>query len=216
MSNLLIYRFVLFNLLVGVAVAGLATRAPLIEMVVTDSTFICALIVALFVVGFLGVTKEVIVATRMRNGSVPPPKGGRDKDLEKVAWLEDVSEWLVRLGLIGTVIGFSVPPPKGGRDKDLEKVAWLEDVSEWLVRLGLIGTVIGFAIALTGVAASNVSTVDGAKETVIALMNGMRVAIDTTILGAATALWHGINVRMLRTALISYWADVENRATYWI
>lgn len=178
MSNLLIYRFVLFNLLVGVAVAGLATRAPLIEMVVTDSTFICALIVALFVVGFLGVTKEVIVATRMRNGSVPPPKGGRDKDLEKVAWLEDVSEWLVRLGLIGTVIGF--------------------------------------AIALTGVAASNVSTVEGAKETVIALMNGMRVAIDTTILGAATALWHGINVRMLRTALISYWADVENRATYWI
>lgn len=177
MSNLLIYRFVLFNLLVGVAVAGLATRTPLIEMVVTDSTFICMLIVALFVVGFLGVTKEVIVTTRMRNGSVPPPKGGRDKDLEKVAWLEDVSEWLVRLGLIGTVIGF--------------------------------------AIALTGVAASNVGTVEGAKETVIALMNGMRIAIDTTILGAATALWHGINVRMLRTALISYWADVENRTTHW-
>lgn len=177
MSNLLIYRFVLFNLLVGVAVAGLATRTPLIEMVVTDSTFVCMLIVALFVVGFLGVTKEVIVTTRMRNGSVPPPKGGRDKDLEKVAWLEDVSEWLVRLGLIGTVIGF--------------------------------------AIALTGVAASNVGTVEGAKETVIALMNGMRIAIDTTILGAATALWHGINVRMLRTALISYWADVENRTTHW-
>jgi hypothetical protein len=176
MSNLLIYRFILFNLSAWIAVGIVATKVDLVGMVLRDWTFICAMIVVLFLAGFIGVTKEVIVATKMRNGTICLP-------------LTD-------------------------REKDMEKVAWLDDVTEWLVRLGLIGTVVGFAIALTGVAENAIGSVEGTKVTIISLMAGMRIALNTTILGAIAALWHGVNARMLRTALISYWSDREKIASW--
>ena len=38
-------------------------------------------------------------------------------------------------------------------------------------------------------------------------MAGMRIALNTTVLGASLAIWHEVNQRMLRTALVVYWAD---------
>jgi hypothetical protein len=35
----------------------------------------------------------------------------------------------------------------------------------------------------------------------------MRIALNTTLLGAGLAIWHEINIRMLRTALIVYWSN---------
>lgn len=93
------------------------------------------------------------------------------------------------------------------RDKDMAKTEWLASVSEWLVSLGLLGTVIGFAMALSGIDQGSLSAAGGAQSAVTSLMKGMRVALNTTLVGATLALWHEVNVRMLRTALTVYWAD---------
>jgi flagellar motor component MotA len=102
-----------------------------------------------------------------------------------------------------------VPQParEAERDKDLAKVEWLASVSEWLVGLGLVGTVIGFIIALSSVDQSALLQTSGAQSAVATLMSGMRTALNTTVLGASLALWHEVNQRMLKTALVVYWAD---------
>jgi hypothetical protein len=70
-------------------------------------------IAALFVLGWLGTAKEIVIASRQLNFAksgpmLRPARLERDKDLAKVEWLASVSEWLVGLGLIGTVIGFII------------------------------------------------------------------------------------------------------------
>lgn len=92
-------------------------------------------------------------------------------------------------------------------DKALLKREWLEQISEWLVGLGLLGTIVGFSIALSGIDQGTVMQASGAQDAVGALMAGMRVALNTTLLGAALAIWHQVNLRMLKTALGCYWMD---------
>jgi hypothetical protein len=97
------------------------------------------------------------------------------------------------------------PAALADADKDLGKIAWLSDISEYLVQLGFLGTLVGFVIALSGIDQDTVTTADGAQNAVAALMAGMSTAIGTTIIGAALALWHGCNMRLLQTALNTYW-----------
>ena len=93
------------------------------------------------------------------------------------------------------------------KDKAAVKVEWLESISEWLVGLGLLGTVIGFSIALSGIDQTSLMQAQGAQSSVGTLMSGMRIALNTTLLGASLAIWHQINLRMFRTAFVSYWLD---------
>lgn len=66
-------------------------------------------------------------------------------------------------------------------------------VAEMLVMLGLIGTVIGFVIAMSGIdpaAAGDVSRVSGM---VAQMVEGMGVALYTTLAGAVLSLWLTVN-----------------------
>ena len=92
-------------------------------------------------------------------------------------------------------------------EKALLKIEWLEDVSEWLVGLGLLGTVIGFSIALSGVDQDSVTGASGAQNAVAHLMQGMRIALNTTLLGASLAIWHEVNTRIFKTAMRCLWID---------
>lgn len=125
-----------------------------------------------------------------------------------VAWSGAVKETVVvSLALNSAKVHGPRPACEAMRDKDVAKVEWLASASEWLVALGLLGTVIGFSMALSGVDQGALANAGGAQLAVTALMQGMRVALNTTLLGAALALWHEVNVRMLRTALAVYWSD---------
>lgn len=90
-------------------------------------------------------------------------------------------------------------------DKDMGKIAWLSDISEALVNLGLLGTLVGFVIALSSIDQETVSSADGAQTAAALLMQGMSTAIGTTIIGLVLAIWHGVNMRLLQTALNTYW-----------
>jgi hypothetical protein len=97
--------------------------------------------------------------------------------------------------------------------KLLEKAAHLDDVVNWLVTLGLLGTVIGFAMALSGVDAESLASPAGVQKVAGQLMAGMRIAINTTIVGAVFGLWLDVNRRMIRTATVSLAEDARIERT---
>lgn len=93
------------------------------------------------------------------------------------------------------------------RDKDIGKCAWLSDAPTWMVSLGLLGTVVGFLMALSSIDQDALATASGSQASVASFMGGMAVAINTTIVGAVCGLWTEVNVRLLKTALNTLWAD---------
>jgi hypothetical protein len=155
-------------------VIGLWWSGHLVPVFAADESHLTFAIAGLFAVGWLWAAKEIVATSAALNGAK-------------------------RCG--------TQPGSDAYRDKDFAKIEWLGSVSEWLVALGLLGTVIGFSIALSGIDQAAVTRADGAQSAVSTLMQGMRVALNTTLLGAAPALWHEVNVRMLKTALAVHWAD---------
>ena len=71
-----------------------------------------------------------------------------------------------------------------------------------LVFLGLIGTVIGFIISLSGVDPDLVKDVDSIGPMVSTLIQGMSVALYTTLVGAILNLWLTANYRLLLNSTI--------------
>jgi len=125
-----------------------------------------------------------------------------------VGWVWTLKEVIAVSGGLNTAkeLGY-LPASVAEADKAMLKVEWLESISEWLVGFGLLGTVIGFSIALSGIDQNSVMQAEGVQDAVAALMAGMRVALYTTLLGAALAIWHQVNLRMLKTAMGCYWID---------
>ena len=81
-------------------------------------------------------------------------------------------------------------------------------ISNMLVFLGLIGTVIGFIIALSGVKPEAVSQADSVATMVSTLIQGMSVALYTTLLGAVLNVWLNINHRILTTGTVELISDI--------
>ena len=76
-------------------------------------------------------------------------------------------------------------------------VSAVRAISNSLVFLGLIGTVIGFIIGLSGIDAAATTDVDKVAPMITQLINGMSVALYTTLLGAVLSIWLNVNVRIL-------------------
>ncbi|MFQ5993480.1 MAG: MotA/TolQ/ExbB proton channel family protein [Acidiferrobacterales bacterium] len=70
-------------------------------------------------------------------------------------------------------------------------------IANILVFLGLIGTVIGFIVALSGVNPESSSSVENIAPMVATLINGMSIALYTTLLGAVLHVWLMVNHRIL-------------------
>lgn len=81
-----------------------------------------------------------------------------------------------------------------------------------LVFLGLIGTVIGFIIGLSGIDAAATSDVDKIAPMITELINGMSVALYTTLLGAVLNIWLNMNVRILSDGAVRLLRRLLDRA----
>ncbi len=91
--------------------------------------------------------------------------------------------------------------PKAYREDFEIGTAHLGDIADWLVTLGLIGNVVGFVLALRGIDQGALGTPDGAQKVATGLLHGMGVAFYSTLTGAVFALWHSVNVRMVKTTI---------------
>ena len=88
------------------------------------------------------------------------------------------------------------------------RIAIVRLIANLLVFLGLIGTVIGFIIALSGVDPEAVSQADSVAAMVSTLIQGMSVALYTTLLGAVLNVWLNINYRILSTGAVNLIAGI--------
>ena len=94
-----------------------------------------------------------------------------------------------------------------------QPVSGVRHIAGILVLLGLVGTVIGFIVALSGVDPQQVPAVDNVAPMVARLINGMSIALYTTLIGSVLHLWLMITQRILATgALALYQAIVERGA----
>lgn len=83
------------------------------------------------------------------------------------------------------------------RLKLTDRIVVVRDIANTLIFFGLIGTVIGFIIALSGVDPAAADRVENLSAMVSTLINGMSVALYTTLVGAVLYVWLIINYRIL-------------------
>ena len=83
------------------------------------------------------------------------------------------------------------------------KVRPIRNLASTLTLLGLIGTLVGFVVALSGVDQASVADPTAIGGIVATLMQGMGIALYTTLVGAGSYLWLMCNVWVLDGALES-------------
>jgi hypothetical protein len=110
------------------------------------------------------------------------------------------------------VRGWKVSAAKDAHKTGMSRV-WLErraakmasknehvgDIANWLFTLGMLGTVVGFYVSLDNFVGGDPA----------AVMEGMRIAIGTTLVGGFLGLWVDILRRMLDTATAGFLEDVK-------
>lgn len=94
------------------------------------------------------------------------------------------------------------------RTKLTNRIAIVRHIANALVLLGLIGTVVGFIIALSSVDPSASSDSDTIAPTIARLINGMSVALYTTLVGSVLHIWLIINHRILTTGTVNLYSAI--------
>ena len=98
-----------------------------------------------------------------------------------------------------------------------DRIVNVRHIANALIFLGLIGTVIGFIIALSAVDPNAASDAENIAGVIATLIDGMSVALNTTLVGATLYLWLTVNYRILTSGTVTLIAEViglgERRAS---
>ena len=98
-----------------------------------------------------------------------------------------------------------------------DRIVTVRHIANALIFLGLIGTVIGFIIALSAVDPNAASDAENVAGVIATLIDGMSVALNTTLVGATLYLWLTVNYRILTSGTVTLIAEViglgERRAS---
>ena len=116
-----------------------------------------------------------------------------------------ISQAIALLGIVGSVYMLGAWRARWSHDYD-QHLSVVRTLASYAVNAGLLGTLVGFMVALSGVV-----TVSGASELktmVGALVEGMQIAIGTSIVGCIVALFLSIH-RLVFSISIGDEADGE-------
>ena len=185
---LLLLRFAVANL-VGIALLAAAYLQGWIDIVlVSDVTRLSLVIAGLFVLGFTVCAGKVWRASRELNmaRSPRPPASSR------------IACYLAEIR--GRDANSRAISASALRLKLFSRIGMVRHTANSLVVLGLIGTVVGFIIALSGVRPDAAADPGAIGPMVSTLIQGMSVALYTTLVGAALNVWLMANYQMLATA----------------
>ena len=190
--HVLLLRFVLINFIGAALLAAAAVQGWVGLVTSNDPTRLTLVICAVFVFGLILSAWKIVQTSRAlvlaRRFDPAAPAGdfvGRYVGAvrERTANSRAISADALRQRY-GTRIGV------------------VRHIANSLVFLGLIGTVIGFIIALSGVEPEAVTELDNVAPMVSMLIQGMSVALYTTLAGAVFSLWLMVNYRLLATATV--------------
>ena len=184
---LLILRYSLINLVGLVFLFVLITQGYVSKAIKADITNMVIVILALFSVGFILAAYRTFWLSRELNHSylkVLPPNSIVKDFLQNSKKLDASS----RSNLAASL-----------RIKLSSKINYIKFMANTLVILGLIGTVIGFIIALSGVDGSVSSNPEEVSKMVSTLIQGMSVALYTTLVGSICSVWLNICYQIMST-----------------
>lgn len=88
-----------------------------------------------------------------------------------------------------------------------DEIGTVRNIANALVFLGMIGTVIGFIIALSAIDPAAAADPRKVANMVAKLVDGMGIALITTLVGAVLHLWLSINYRLLAGGATRLLAD---------
>jgi hypothetical protein len=196
---LLLLRFLLFNIC-ACAVLAVAWVHGLVDTVFTaDSTGIVVLITVVFL-GGLALCARRIWQTSLELNAVRsgfPKRGTRVAAyLEQTATCDGQGRGTLAAAL---------------RLKLATRIAPVRHIANSLVLLGLIGTVIGFIIALSGIDPDLAADIGAVGPMVSKLIEGMAVALYTTLSGAVLSIWLMINYRLLESGVVNLLTSIVER-----
>jgi biopolymer transport protein ExbB/TolQ len=195
-SYLLWLRFSIVNI-AALAIVGVAFFQGWIDMVLqADNTGLCLVIFGAFAVGLALSAQKTWETSRELNCAreFDPPRWSRTaRYLEAISGRNADSRSMVASAL---------------KLKLATRIAIVRHIGNSLVVLGLIGTVIGFIIALSGVDPETVGDVKAVGPMVSTLIQGMSVALYTTLVGAVLNIWLMINYQLLASGTANLIASI--------
>ncbi len=182
---LLLSRYALVNLM-GVALTAVAYFQGWIDIIrAADPTYQCAAIAAVFLAGLGICTMRIWRVTRELNEASAPVPAPHSRAAQYLALIRG------RGGDGRSMLAATL------RAKLMARTAVVRHIAGTLVLLGLIGTVIGFIMALSGVKPEVASDAKSIAPMVTALIQGMSVALYTTLVGGVLNIWLMVNYHML-------------------
>ena len=186
---LLAMRAAIFNGMALVLTAVLWQEGLLDPLIATDRTFLVRIIVLVFLLGNVWCVQRLVATSRelnaLKSGIRSSTKTG-----EFLALIEG-RDAAVRANLAAVL-----------RVKLFSRIAPIRHIAGSLVVLGLIGTVLGFVIALGGVDPEAASDVSAVGPMISTLIDGMSVALHTTLVGSVLNVWLMVNYRLLESGTI--------------
>jgi biopolymer transport protein ExbB/TolQ len=193
---LLLMRFALLNA-GALALASVAwSQGWLSQMLASDDTRLCAVIVGVFLVGLARAAERTWMLSRELNDLAAHRAGAPSK----------VGEHLARLARADATGRATLAASL--RLKLAQRIAGVKHIASSLVLLGLIGTVVGFVVALSGVDPANASDPASIGPMVSTLIAGMSVALYTTLLGAVLNIWLMLDYRLLEAGAVHLFTHI--------
>ena len=186
----LLLRFVLTNAIALALVGAAAWQGWLTPLLTADGSAYSLIIVAVFVVGLTWSVRRAVQISRELNAIkrfAAFPHGPTPDYVRKIEGCDAQSRSILASSL---------------RLKLAGRLAPVRHIANSLVLLGLIGTVVGFIIALSGVRPEAVSDVSAIGPMVSTLIQGMSIALHTTLVGSLLHLWLMANLRLLEGGTI--------------
>jgi hypothetical protein len=188
---LLLLRFAVVNL-VALALFGAAWLKGWVALILAgDSTHLVLLIAAVFAYGLVRCAGKIYTASFELNRVREPPLSGPSQlrtYLDNIRGHDAQSRAISAAAL---------------KMRLLSEIGSIRHIANSLVFLGLLGTVIGFIMALSGVDADTAGDVKSIAPMVTTLIDGMSVALYTTLVGAVLNIWLMLNYRLLEGGTVA-------------
>ncbi|MCY4050631.1 MAG: MotA/TolQ/ExbB proton channel family protein [Gammaproteobacteria bacterium] len=189
--NLLLLRFAVLNILALSLVIVGAMEGWIHRIIEADVTRISILIAVLFIIGWSICTYHIHRCTgEMKRLSASKSKSTEIYQIYFVA-LENTSAD-ARMTISECL-----------RSRLYSRISIVRLIANNLVIFGLIGTVIGFVIALSGVDANKVADAASIGPMITTLIQGMSVALYTTLVGAILHVWLIMCYQILAVGTVS-------------
>ncbi len=197
---LLLLRFAAYNGAASMLLGAAAMQGWIGAVIDTDSSGLVIVIAAVFGLGMIVTARRALAISKELNEvrAAEPAAGSKSAAFLEQAMDVEPSrlpslETALRLRIVGDI-------------------AQIRHLANSLVLFGLIGTILGFIMALRAVDPETAGDVAAVAPMISGLIEGLGVALYTTLVGAVLNLWLMMNYRILEGAAGRWLARLLERS----